>query len=857
MRHMARLFMVAFTFVLIIGLAAPALSATWTQTTWNGGPTTPSLQVGTWTPSYDNFYREENVDWSASVKLKLQPLGAQVIENRLTTADSYVREDQPTTNYGTSTSMYVGHYVTATTEGAERGYLKFDVSGIPSGVTIIGAKLWLYNWGYSNPGTSANVQVERVDDDSWTEGGITWNNQPARTGILVNSQFVQGDNVWKSWGSSALASFVESQRAGDGVASLALVDLGENITGDNHGARFDSKEYLSGTYTPKLEVTYAYNVFRNGWFESSIFDAGSSANWGVVSWDASTPSFGGSDTYVSSYENVKGTVENFVGEQQADGGYATLAEKKEGGGGGGIATHVVISEFATRGPAGATDEFVELYNPTSSAVSIAGWKVDYYATTWNSGYVTTYPTGATIPAHGFYLWGNSNTAYGKYSGPTPADYESLSSGLSDGVSGAPRAIRLINGSIVIDRVGYELDGGTSYSQAEGGLSAPAPAPAGSSQRDRTTERKAQASSTTASMAPGGADEFNGNGYDTDVNANDFCRRDLRDPQSTASATETPPGGAGYDMEIRENIDGIPSSNEYTLQMRYELANTVDSFRVQVWDNVTRNTRGSTRTSTSWTDWSYTLLGSEVIGGKVQVRFVDVDPVSTAQDSILIDYLRVRAAPWSTSLVMYLRTGYSPNPYGIGIPWSGWCQHDNNTENTLMLDGRYVQYRVELSTTNQNQTPVLLSGSVVINYEAADTTPPDAPILISPPYCQDIPDNTPTFTWTTVYDPSGVTYQIQIDNTVDLIVPDFLFPVYDVAGIKENTYTLPDENALQICVHYFWRVRAKDGAGNIGPWSEPWHFHVVPVGAIGALLMSLLFLLPFLLMVRRQNGRYHY
>jgi hypothetical protein len=135
--------------------------------------------------------------------------------------------------------------------------------------------------------------------------------------------------------------------------------------------------------------------------------------------------------------------------------------------------------------------------------------------------------------------------------------------------------------------------------------------------------------------------------------------------------------------------------------------------------------------------------------------------------------------------------------------------------------------------------------------------PGAPELISPENCHDIFDNTPTFMWTPVNDPSGVTYEIQIDNGVDLIMPDFLLPVYDVAGIPINTYTLPDENALQICVHYWWRVRATNGLGSTGPWSEPWHFHVVPVGAIGALLLSLFLLLPFALMVRHQNRRYHY
>ncbi len=41
----------------------------------------------------------------------------------------------------------------------------------------------------------------------------------------------------------------------------------------------------------------------------------------------------------------------------------------------GSATSIVISEFRTVGPAGASDEFIELYNPTAAPVTISGWKI--------------------------------------------------------------------------------------------------------------------------------------------------------------------------------------------------------------------------------------------------------------------------------------------------------------------------------------------------------------------------------------------------------------------------------------------------------------------------------------------------
>ena len=76
------------------------------------------------------------------------------------------------------------------------------------------------------------------------------------------------------------------------------------------------------------------------------------------------------------------------------------------------------------------------------------------------------------------------------------------------------------------------------------------------------------------------------------------------------------------------------------------------------------------------------------------------------------------------------------------------------------------------------------------------------------------------------DPSGVTYIIEIDDN-----DDFGSLVYYAVDLTDNTHTLTDENALGMFIKYFWRVRAKDGAGNIGDWSEEWNFTVVPVGAI--------------------------
>jgi len=75
-------------------------------------------------------------------------------------------------------------------------------------------------------------------------------------------------------------------------------------------------------------------------------------------------------------------------------------------------THVVINEIQTAGPGGANDEFVELYNPTSSAVSLANWEVRYSSDSGGAGGAGhKFPASASIPAKAYLvLTGSTWTA---------------------------------------------------------------------------------------------------------------------------------------------------------------------------------------------------------------------------------------------------------------------------------------------------------------------------------------------------------------------------------------------------------------------------------------------------------------
>jgi len=179
---------------------------------------------------------------------------------------------------------------------------------------------------------------------------------------------------------------------------------------------------------------------------------------------------------------------------------------------------------------------------------------------------------------------------------------------------------------------------------------------------------------------------------------------------------------------------------------------------------------------------------------------------------------------------------------IGVDYGMPSGSRAETQWAGLADGTYSWYAVA-SDGAENATSDVWSFTV-------DTSAP-TPTLISPADGTITNDNTPTFEWTSVSDPSGVTYQIQIDDN-----SDFSSPVYSFFDIFTVIHTLPDENALALGT-YYWHVRAVDGVGNVGDWSEEWNFTVVPIGTIGAILMPLLMLLPFALVLRRQNRRYSY
>jgi predicted extracellular nuclease len=91
---------------------------------------------------------------------------------------------------------------------------------------------------------------------------------------------------------------------------------------------------------------------------------------------------------------------------------------------------VVISEFRTRGPNGGNDEFIELYNLSSSMVDLSGWKIHGSNAAAATSVRSIIPNGTSLAAHCHYLIGNSNSNAGPYSGSATPD-QTYSVGITD------------------------------------------------------------------------------------------------------------------------------------------------------------------------------------------------------------------------------------------------------------------------------------------------------------------------------------------------------------------------------------------------------------------------------------------
>lgn len=208
-------------------------------------------------------------------------------------ADTQVASGYPTYTYGSATSMYLQS--AASGYGNERAWLRFDLTGLPSGAAVSAARLKLYQWRPAS--TALPVAVHGSSDTSWSEATMNWGTQPSFDASALDTQTVSAANTWYTWN---LGSYANGKTAVSFVAKPAT----EDASPASANYAFDAKEF--GSYTPALEVDYTAPLSSAGVVSVQFFYryAADGLNWGA--WTAAGTDSNAADGWQMSFALPEG-----------------------------------------------------------------------------------------------------------------------------------------------------------------------------------------------------------------------------------------------------------------------------------------------------------------------------------------------------------------------------------------------------------------------------------------------------------------------------------------------------------------------------------------------------------------------
>ncbi len=141
-------------------------------------------------------------------------------------ADAYVYQSNPTTNYGSSTSLR------ADGSPIMNSYVKFNVQSLSGTIKSVTLRI------YANSSSSAGYAARGVADSTWGETTITYSNAPAMSSTITGSSGSFATGAWTAVNVAALVT-------GNGTYSFGLTTTGAQIN-------LASRE--SGANAPQLVI---------------------------------------------------------------------------------------------------------------------------------------------------------------------------------------------------------------------------------------------------------------------------------------------------------------------------------------------------------------------------------------------------------------------------------------------------------------------------------------------------------------------------------------------------------------------------------------------------------------------------
>ena len=206
------------------------------------------------------------VGWCATVSFQ------QGAEGYTGAHDVYIRQNDPTYNYGTTTPLMVDSDEPYNSDNDASALLYWDLSSIPAGSTIESASITVYVEDETDSATPGYDLYEMTQ--AWLEG--TGNGSATGDGATWNTY--DGDNAWPNGaggagdrGSTALANFAATST---GSYQVALNDAGETVLEnwintpvsnmgfmihageEDNGLDFTTKEGSTVANRPKLTIAY-------------------------------------------------------------------------------------------------------------------------------------------------------------------------------------------------------------------------------------------------------------------------------------------------------------------------------------------------------------------------------------------------------------------------------------------------------------------------------------------------------------------------------------------------------------------------------------------------------------------------